>query len=308
MKTTAFIVAALPLLAVADVRPVKTYYGVGRPFPVKVSGDELRLLEAVSAKVLRKAPTKSGTVDVAEVLSLWEQPLKNVVYLQAFKGNKPHGPALVLQPMTNPTISTLASDGRSVAFSPDEDSAFAGYRAWVDQDALFDTDLGSIRVRMRPDAAPNTVWNFLELVKGGFYENVIFHRVVAKRPDGHPFVIQGGDPTGTGMGSPGYAFPLENSSLPHDFGVISMARSTDPNTNGSQFFFCLSKAGTQMLDHRYASFGQTLSGAETIFKIAAVPCGAEDRPNKPPVIRSIRLVPAAPYGTGPEPEGAPTPS
>ena len=148
---------------------------------------------------------------------------------------------------------------------------------------------------MRPDAAPNTAWNFLELVKGGFYTDIIWHRIVAKRADGSPFVIQAGDPTGTGNGGPGYAFPLEDSPLPHDFGVISMARSTDPNTNGSQIFVCLSRAGTKHLDHRYASFGELVRGKEVVLKTGQVPVGKDDHPTDPPVIRRAYLVNAKPY-------------
>lgn len=301
MRTAILTVALLPAFAAAGLKPEFTYNGVGKPLRVKVSGgDEIRLLEPVTGKVLASAKTDGGSIDVATKLNLWTLKPKGVTYLQLFEKGKAKDSALVFQPMTNAPVSTLSADAKSVVFTPDEDQTYAGFRVWVDQDAEFDTSLGKIRVRMRPDAAPNTVWNFIKLIEGGYYRDVIFHRVVAKRADGNPFVIQGGDPTGTGSGSPGYAFPLEQSPLPHDFGVISMARSTDPNTNGSQFFFALSRNGTKHLDGRYASFGEAISGADTILKIAAVPCGKEDRPNDPPVIKSIRLVNSAPYGTGPK--------
>jgi peptidyl-prolyl cis-trans isomerase B (cyclophilin B) len=160
--------------------------------------------------------------------------------------------------------------------------------------------MGSIEFQLRPDAAPNTAWTIMELVKGGLYRDTIFHRVVAKRKDGTPFVIQGGDPTGTGSGSAGFSYPLENSPLLHDFGVISIARSTDPNTNGCQIFVGLSREGTKHLDSKYAAFGQAVKGGEVILKIAAVPVGKEDRPNDPPKIKNARLVDAPPYGTGPK--------
>jgi peptidyl-prolyl cis-trans isomerase B (cyclophilin B) len=139
----------------------------------------------------------------------------------------------------------------------------------------------------------------MELVKGGLYTDTIWHRVVAKRADGSPFVIQGGDPAGTGSGGPGFAYALEKSTLPHDFGVISIARSTDPNTNGCQVFVCLSREGTKHLDGRYASFGQLVRGADAVLKIGAVPVGKEDRPLNPPKIHGAELIDAAPYGTGP---------
>ncbi len=106
-----------------------------------------------------------------------------------------------------------------------------------------ETNLGEIVIGLRPDEAPNTAWNFRELVDGGFYDGTIFHRVVPQSRDGDPFVIQGGDPSQSGEGGPGYWLPLEPSGLAHDFGVISMARADDPDSAGSQFFICLSARG-----------------------------------------------------------------
>lgn len=297
-----------PALSAAQTKPVFTYNGVGRPFLVTVDRParffdlEFRLLEPVTGKVVEKGPVKPGQVDVAKVLpGLWTRKSKQVLYLQLFQDGAAVGSAVVLQPMTNPSVATLDADGKTIKFSPDEDRAYAGVRAWVDQNVAVETDLGTMEFRMRPDCAPNTVWNMLELIKGGFYRDIIFHRVVATRKDGTPFVIQAGDPTGTGSGSPGYSFVLEDSPLPHDFGVISMARSSDPNTNGAQFFVALSRDGTKHLDHRYASFGEAISGTKVILDIAKVKVGKEDRPEKPPVIKKIWLRPAAPYGTGPAP-------
>lgn len=93
---------------------------------------------------------------------------------------------------------------------------------------------------------------------------------------------------------------FEFSSVPHDFGVLSMARDTDPNTNGSQVFVCLSREGTQRLDGRYVSFGEAVRGAEVILAIGATPVNG-DRPVEPPVLRQVRLVPAPPFGMGPGP-------
>ncbi|MBL8760961.1 MAG: peptidylprolyl isomerase [Phycisphaerae bacterium] len=177
---------------------------------------------------------------------------------------------------------------------PQPDKVLAGVRVYVDRVARVETTMGDIEFAMRPDAAPNTVFNFLHLAEGGFYNGVIFHRIVAKLPSGHAFVIQAGDPTGTGDGGPGYAIDLEPSNLPHDFGVLSMARDDDPNTNGSQMFVALSREGTARLDGRYTAFAQALSGAEVIRKIAAVPVGENDRPLDPPMIRAVMLAPAPP--------------
>ncbi|MFZ4508299.1 MAG: peptidylprolyl isomerase [Fimbriimonas sp.] len=287
-----------------QIDPVRTYNGINLPFEVKVRARgeaRIELLSAPDAKVLASVPVESGRVDLARLFpDLWATKQPKLVVVQLVEGTRRVGPGLILQPMTNPTISRLAADGKTLEFVPDEDQAFAGYRVWVDQNVVFRTTFGEIELRMRPDAAPNTAWNFLELVRGGFYRQIPWHRIVAIRPsNGQPFVIQAGDPTGTGNGGPGFAYALEKSPLEHDFGVISMARSTDPNTNGSQIFIALSREGTKHLDGRYAAFGEAIRGADVILKLAAVKVGKEDRPVEMPYILSARLVKAKPFGTGP---------
>lgn len=181
---------------------------------------------------------------------------------------------------------------------------FSGLRIYPERDVILHTTHGDIRLAMKPDEAPNTVWNFLELSRGGFYRDVQFHRIVPLTATGVPFVIQAGDPTvpPTGDGGPGYWLPIENSNLPHDFGVISMARSDDPDSNGSQFFICLSREGTKRLDGQYCSFGYAVDGAPAIISIAQVPLAdmKAGRPKDPPVIKNAELVPAPPRtpGTG----------
>lgn len=306
--------AALTTSLPAQIQPEFTYNGVGRSFPIRVHipggtrGDAtIQLLAPVTAEVVEKADVRSGDQDLAALFAdLWTNKHPTLLYAQIVVGDEKIGPALVLQPMLNPQISRLKPDGKTVEFVTDEDGPmYNGIRAYVDKHLILDTSMGSIEFQLRPDAAPNTAFTIMELVKGGLYRDTIFHRVVAKRADGSPFVIQGGDPTGTGSGGAGFSYPLENSSLKHDFGVISIARSTDPNTNGCQIFVCLSRAGTKHLDGRYAAFGQAVKGADTILKIGAVPVGKEDRPNNPPVIKNARLVDAPPYGTGPKPIARP---
>ena len=309
--------------AAAQITADHIYNGIGRPLWVYVRAPkaakgpiEIQLLEAVTATQIANAAVPATALERGKPTAepnnrinliklfpdLWTRKEPQVLYAQLTIRGKKVGPALVLQPMVNPSVSRLKADGKTVEFVPDEDGAtYNGIRAYVDQDIVFETSLGTMRFRMRPDAAPNTVYTIMQLVKGGLYTDTIFHRVVAKRKDGTPFVIQGGDPTGTGNGGPGFSYPLEDSSLPHDFGVLSIARSTDPNTNGGQVFVCLSREGTKHLDHKYAAFAQAISGAETILQIAAVPVGAEDRPTKPPRILRARLMLAMPYGEGPTP-------
>jgi len=189
----------------------------------------------------------------------------------------------------------------------------SGFRVYPEQDVLIETSEGDIRMALRPDEAPNTAWNFLELARGGFYRDVIFHRIVPLERNGWPFVIQAGDPTGGGSGGPGYWLPIEPSILPHDFGVISMARADDPDSAGSQFFICLSREGTARLDGQYCAFGYAVEGADVIQKIAAAPLAdlAAGRPANPPVIRDARVVSAPPrtpeIGRGDQPVEPATP-
>ena len=182
---------------------------------------------------------------------------------------------------------------------PAIDRLFTGLRMYPEQDVILETTSGDIRLAMRPDEAPNTAWNFLELSRGGFYRDVAFHRIVPLI-NGNPFVVQAGDPTGTGDGGPGYWLPIENSQLEHDFGVISMARSDDPDSNGSQIFIALSRAGTARLDGQYCAFGYAVDGAETIKSIAdvAIADTTTGRPVDPPLIRNAKVIPAPPRTPG----------
>ncbi|MEB1807347.1 MAG: peptidylprolyl isomerase [Bacillaceae bacterium] len=130
-----------------------------------------------------------------------------------------------------------------------------------------------ILIELFPSIAPNTVTNFVSLIEDGFYDGVIFHRVIPG------FMIQGGDPEGTGRGGPGYSIPGEfnannfNNPLPHERGVISMARSRDPNSAGSQFFIMHDQA--PHLDGQYAAFGIVIEGMETVDNIAVVETAGE---------------------------------
>lgn len=135
----------------------------------------------------------------------------------------------------------------------------------------FQTNMGTFKAEMFEDKAPNTTKNFIDLVEKGFYDGIIFHRVI----DG--FMIQGGDPTGTGMGGPGYKIPCEfGAGLKHDAeGVFSMANA-GPNTGGSQFFITL--AATPWLDGRHAIFGKITEGMDVVQKIGSCRTGAQDRP------------------------------
>ena len=148
-------------------------------------------------------------------------------------------------------------------------------------------DGGIIRLELYPDAAPNTVNNFISLVKKGFYDGLTFHRVIPG------FMIQGGDPKGTGMGGPGYAIRGEfaqngyKNSLHHAEGVISMARTMQPNSAGSQFFICVAEC--DFLDGQYAAFGRVVAGQETCAAIAAAKRDRRDKPLEPVVMQKVTV-------------------
>ena len=136
---------------------------------------------------------------------------------------------------------------------------------------VIETTTGTIEGELYDDKAPNTVKNFTDLAKKGFYDGIIFHRVI---PD---FMIQTGDPTGTGTGGPGYEFRDEfNMKLHHDKpGMLSMANS-GPNTNGSQFF--ITEAPTPWLDNKHSIFGQVTKGMDVVKAIAHAPRDGDDKP------------------------------
>ncbi len=144
----------------------------------------------------------------------------------------------------------------------------------------------TIKAELYPDKAPNTVNNFLSLVKGGFYDGLSFHRVIAG------FMIQGGDPAGNGTGGPGYSIKGEfrangfaANDIKHLRGVLSMARSMLPDSAGSQFFIMHENAAH--LDGQYAAFGKVIEGMEVVDEIAAVDTDMRDRPREPQIMEKV---------------------
>lgn len=151
----------------------------------------------------------------------------------------------------------------------------------------FETNQGTIKAELFPEVAPNTVNNFISLVKHGFYDGLIFHRVIPG------FMIQGGDPQGTGMGGPSYSIKGEfimnnfNNELLHKRGVLSMARSQSPNSAGSQFFIMVDDA--PHLNAQYASFGQVIEGMEAVDKIVAAQRDYNDRPLENQIMEKVTV-------------------
>lgn len=148
-------------------------------------------------------------------------------------------------------------------------------------------DGGVITAELYPEIAPNTVNNFISLVKRGYYDGVIFHRVIPN------FMIQGGDPQGTGMGGPGYSIKGEftgngfRNDLQHERGVLSMARSMMPNSAGSQFF--IMHANSPHLDGQYAAFGKVITGLGVVDKIANVSRDRQDRPREEQRMKKVSV-------------------
>ena len=131
--------------------------------------------------------------------------------------------------------------------------------------ATIETEFGPVTVELWDDVAPKHAENFLKLAKQGFYDNLTFHRVIPG------FVIQGGCPQGTGTGGPGWNVKAEFNDREHVPGVLSMARSSHPDSAGSQFFVCLTREHCRHLDKQYTAFGKVTSGMDAVNKIAATP-------------------------------------
>lgn len=315
----------------------RLYTGLRQPLVVAIDGApagakvELVLMDPFGAPIGDPIAVEADRVDLAARLpQVWA--LDKTAYLQLLVDATPVGSALVVQPLrTRPLVRTaeaLRPDGKTAytriigwgdqllepenqdykklkeSWKPGEPIVMSGLRIYPERDVMIETDRGAIRVALRPDEAPNTAWNFRHLVEGNFFDETVFHRVVPADRQGRPFVIQGGDPTATGDGGPGWDLPLEPSRLAHDFGVISMARSDPPDSAGSQFFFALSREGTARLDTQYCAFGEAVDGAETIMKCADVQIAdpTTGRPVDAPRLLRATLVDAPPRTVG---EGRP---
>ena len=189
--------------------------------------------------------------------------------------------------LTLGVIAVRAQDGKKTA----DDKKTA------DEVAVIKTTEGEMVVGFWPDVAPNTVENFKKLAKSGFYDGTLFHRIMKG------FMIQGGDPLTKdpdkaaqwGTGGPGYSIKAEFNDKHHGRGVLSMARSQDPDSAGSQFFICLGDADS--LDHHYTAFGKLIKGDDVLGKIGDTPVGPSEsgepsKPQKEVKIISVKIVPA----------------
>lgn len=192
---------------------------------------------------------------------------------------------------TGSDSSTSSEQGEASSTDSNAPSAndnSASFKQANDPIVTIEMDDGQkIELELYPKAAPNTVNNFISLVKKGFYDGLTFHRVIPG------FMIQGGDPNGNGSGGPGYSIPGEftgnnvQNDLKHTRGVLSMARTEAPNSAGSQFFIMVADAS--QLDGQYAAFGKVISGMDEVDKIVNVPTGDMNKPNTPPVMKKVTV-------------------
>lgn len=283
----------------------------------------------------------ASDIDLAELFPvLWTGRHARTLYAQTIIDGRPAGCPVVLQPIITPpahtdemtarvmraflnkdaqeltrllllSSRTIEENRRRVA-TPDttgERTLISGIRAYPLSDVVLHTDEGTIRLALEPAEAPNTAFHFARLVDDGFYTDVAFHRVINADANGRPFIIQAGDPTGTGRGGSGSPIDFEPSAIPHARGVVSLARHPDdPNSADSQFFICLARDTAARLDGLYASFARVVDGLETVDAIASAPVVPTENPDdvphtplEPVVIHHATLVPAPPFRLDPEP-------
>jgi peptidyl-prolyl cis-trans isomerase B (cyclophilin B) len=188
------------------------------------------------------------------------------------------------------SCGTQAENGQKSENDAKQDGEKTDYSASVTENPIVTITMENdekIVLELDPTVAPNTVANFISLVEDGFYDGLIFHRVI---PD---FMIQGGDPEGNGSGGPGYSIEGEFSengfenNLKHERGVISMARTNDPNSAGSQFFIMVKESS--QLDGKYAAFGNVIEGMETVDAIVSSERDRADKPLKDQKMKTVKV-------------------
>jgi len=201
-------------------------------------------------------------------------------------------------PMKIILLSCLALLGTLVTAANAEDKKSEDTKPMSNEVAVIKTSEGDMTVEFWTDVAPKTVENFKKLAKQGFYNGTAFHRIIKG------FMIQGGDPltkdpaqeSRWGTGGPGYQIPAEFNARSHQRGVLSMARSNDPDSAGSQFFICLGDAS--FLDRKYTAFGKVIKGDDVLGKIGDTPVssggGEASKPTKRIEVKSVEILPADP--------------
>jgi peptidyl-prolyl cis-trans isomerase B (cyclophilin B) len=263
--------------------PTKQWYGQQQPLTIKVQSDSA--LSLVLTTFDGKTLDPKGSTDVpaggsptVNVRDLYPQLATPGSYV-LFAVPKGGGPANFVG---TPVVIEVLTDKRQ--------GGILVTRVEPLQYAVMTTDQGPMTMIFYYDSAPNTVESFLRLSSQGFYDGLTFHRIVPG------FVIQGGDPRGDGTGGPGYSVAAEFSDRPHEEGALSMARASDPDSAGSQFFVCLDYAQTKQLDGKYTVFGKVIDGMDAVKKIAATPLADPEtgRPATPQVIQKVEVFSVVP--------------
>ncbi len=277
MKTLALVMVLL--------NPVRLYFQPDHPVTLSIEKQPPTKLALLSPDNALQAeavvPADSTTLDLGALLpKIWDGQTHYVQGLDA--EGKSIGAPIAVVPLWPPDPSLREHLKQERKGKP------MGLRVFVEQHAVMHTSEGLLTARFYHADAPNSAKNFCDLVAGGLYTDLPFHRVLPG------FVIQGGDPTGTGMGGPGHMIDLERNPKKHTPGVLSMARSGNPDSGGSQFFICL--GAPAHLDNNYAAFGEVITGMDVVKKIGATPLADPQagKPVKAPMLLKAELVPAAP--------------
>ncbi|MFH2036977.1 MAG: peptidylprolyl isomerase [Candidatus Zixiibacteriota bacterium] len=180
-------------------------------------------------------------------------------------------------------LSVAYADDNATAKKPEAEKKEAHQKGKASNpEVAIETDFGTMKLELFRDVAPAHVDSMISRVKEKFYDGLIFHRIIPN------FMIQGGDPKGTGTGNAGYTLPAEFSKLNHIKGTLSMARAQDPNSASCQFFICL--VPTPHLDNQYTIFGQLMEGYDVLDKIGAVKTGPRDKPLEDVFIRKMYMI------------------
>jgi cyclophilin family peptidyl-prolyl cis-trans isomerase len=274
-----FAVALLSVISV--ITPSRIWYPPTQPMTVNVKSDgdaSLVLTDFDGKPIAAKGSadfSKEKSVNLKELWPVLDTPGTYILY-EVPKG-KPLG-----QFEGTPMVIEVRADKRGGPGGPEV--THVGPLEY----AVITTEQGPVTCMFYYDVAPITVASFLDLSRTGYYDALTFHRVAPN------FVIQGGDPKGDGTGGPGYSLPAEFNERPHLEGVLSMARSSDPNSGGSQFFICLDYGHTKNLDRSYTAFGRVTSGMDAVKKIAATPLAGNPQdgpPVTPQVIKTVQVKP-----------------
>jgi peptidyl-prolyl cis-trans isomerase B (cyclophilin B) len=284
---TAMIVSLFSVLV-----PLKGWYAPHQPIEVMIQHDSPVVLVMTGfdgTRLETETPTKIEPGQTVDLRKLYPS-LRVGTYL-AFA--VPEG-RTTREYLGTPLVVQLRGDAR-----PGAPAGTVVVRVEPLVKAIFETDAGEMVAGFYYDEAPNTAGSFIRLAREGFYDGLTFHRIIPG------FVLQGGDPLGTGTGGPGYEIDAEFNARAHTRGVLSMAREGDPlepqlpprseyaNSAGSQFFICLDYARTRHLDRKYTAFGMIVEGDAAIDAIAQTPIKDANAgtPVNPPVIKRVRIEP-----------------